>query len=515
MLKLTIDHSIVTECNRLSEKISGEAFNTINTYTTTGVERAILRLMGVSGATKDELKIPLVNILTDLINERKLLANGIAPYLIYLNNYFQVTANVWIEQVYSNEIELPNLDTVDAIVLKQDILDLAATELLKVREQRQKRERYIQRFGERPTPWKYVIVATGNIYEDLEQAEIAVRQGADIIAVIRSTAQSLLDFVPEGATSEGIAGTYATQENFRLMRHRLDELGKKLGRYIRLTNYASGLCMAEMAALGAIERLDMMLSDSMYGILFRDINMIRTFIDQHFARRIQAYAGIIINTGEDNYLTTTEQYEAMHVVLASQFINRKFAHLSNLPDNQIGLGHAFEMDPTIENGFLLSLADALLSRECFPDCPLKYMPPTRHIDGNIFFAHVVNSLFNLTSIASKQHIHLVGILSEAIHTPFVHERFLALQNADYIFNYAKDFFNEFHLLKDGIIEKRANDVLSETQQLLKKIDEVGLLKYFEHGGFANVKRDIKGGKGYEGVIKKTGIYFNPFDELLA
>ena len=44
--------------------------------------------------------------------------------------------------------------------------------------------------------------------------------------MIRSTGQSLLDFVPEGATREGFAGTYATQENFRLMRAALDETSR-------------------------------------------------------------------------------------------------------------------------------------------------------------------------------------------------------------------------------------------------------------------------------------------------
>jgi len=49
--------------------------------------------------------------------------------------------------------------------------------------------------------------------------------------VIRSTGQSLLDYVPEGATREGYAGTYATQENFRLMRAALDETSRDLGRW--------------------------------------------------------------------------------------------------------------------------------------------------------------------------------------------------------------------------------------------------------------------------------------------
>ena len=81
------------------------------------------------------------------------------------------------------------------------------------------------RLGDPPRqPWIYLIVATGDIYEDIPQAQAAAREGADVIAVIRSTGQSLLDYVPEGATREGYAGTYATQENFRLMRAALDDV---------------------------------------------------------------------------------------------------------------------------------------------------------------------------------------------------------------------------------------------------------------------------------------------------
>ena len=156
--------------------------------------------------------------------------------------------------------------------------------------------------------------------------------------MIRSTGQSLLDYVPEGATREGFAGTYATQENFRLMRAALDETSRELGRYVRLTNYASGLCMPEIAALAGLERLDMMLNDSMYGILFRDINPIRTFVDQRFSRQVHARAGIIINTGEDNYLTTADAVEAAHTVTVSQLLNEYFAKEAGLEDWQLGLG---------------------------------------------------------------------------------------------------------------------------------------------------------------------------------
>jgi beta-lysine 5,6-aminomutase alpha subunit len=275
-------------------------------------------------------------------------------------------------------------------------------------------------------------VATGDIYEDIPQAQAAARAGADVIAVIRSTGQSLLDYVPEGATREGFAGTYATQENFRLMRAALDETSEELGRYVRLTNYASGLCMPEIAALAGLERLDMMLNDSMYGILFRDINPIRTFVDQRFSRQVHARAGIIINTGEDNYLTTADAVEAAHTVTVSQLLNEFFAHEAGWRTGSSGLGHAFEINPELPESFRLELAHALLARELFPDAPLKWMPPTKHMTGDVFRGNLLDGFFNLVGSLTGQGILLVGMMTEAVVTPWLSDRDIALQNVRYV-----------------------------------------------------------------------------------
>ena len=105
-----------------------------------------------------------------------------------------------------------------------------------------------------------------------------------MVAVIRTTAQSLLDYVPYGATTEGFGGTYATQENFRIMRAALDEVGAELGRYIRLDQLRVRPVHArDRHRWAPSSASDMMLNDSMYGILFRNINMKRTFVDQYLS----------------------------------------------------------------------------------------------------------------------------------------------------------------------------------------------------------------------------------------
>ena len=392
-------------------------------------------------------------------------------------------------------------------------------------KQRATRERLITRHGDpKQKPWIYLIVATGDIREDIPQAQEAAREGADIIAVIRSTGQSLLDFVPEGETHEGYAGTYATQENFRLMRAALDESSKELGRYIRLTNYASGLCMPEIATLAGLERLDMMLNDSMYGILFRDINPIRTFVDQRFSRQVHARAGIIINTGEDNYLTTADAVEAAHTVTVSQLLNEYFAKEAGLQDWQLGLGHAFEIDPSIPDSFRLELAHALLARQLFPEAPLKWMPPTKHMTGDVFRGHLLDGFFNLAGAMTGQGILLVGMMTEAVVTPWLSDRDLALQNVRYVLNAAGGLTEDFHPPRDGFIQTRARQVLDEAVALLDEIATGSggadtaypqpLLAAIADGTFGAMKRPPTKGKGLDGVARKADDYDNPAIDLL-
>ncbi len=279
-----------------------------------------------------------------------------------------------------------------------------------------------------------------------------------------------------------------------------------------LTNYASGLCMPEIAAMAALERLDMLLNDSMYGILFRDINMKRTFIDQHFSRKLNASSGIIINTGEDNYLTTADAVEQAPAVLASQFINEEFAHRAGMPDEQIGLGDAYEIDPDLQDGFLMQVAQAQLARQIFPDAPLKYMPPTKHMTGDIFKGHLVDAMFNLTSVMTHQTVHLCGMLTEAIHTPFLTDRVLSLENARYIMNTARHFGDEIAFKPGGRVEGRAQDVLSACRDLLVRVNDLGLMHAIQASVFADVSRPPDGGRGFDGVFRRSPNYWNPFEE---
>ena len=512
MSKLNLDRSKIEASRSSARSIAEDIQKLIDEHTTVATERTVVRLLGVDGV--DEIGKPLPNVIVDNIKEGGGLERGAAWWVGNAMLNLSATPQEIAEKIAAGEVDITRLPAKDDKAIREAIDEIAAKTVEQIKGIRQKRENYLNTIGEGKRPYLYVIVATGNIYEDIIQAKAAAKQGADIIAVIRTTGQSLLDYVPYGPTTEGFGGTYATQENFKLMRAALDEVGEEVGRYIRLTNYCSGLCMPEIAAMGALERLDMMLNDALYGILFRDINMQRTLVDQYFSRVINGFAGIIINTGEDNYLTTDDAVEAAHTVLASQFINEQFALKAGLPAEQMGLGHAFEMEPGIEDGFLLELAQAQMAREIFPNAPLKYMPPTKFMTGNIFKGHIQNAMFNMVSIMTNQGIQLLGMLTEAIHTPHLHDRYLAIENAKYIFNNARHLGDEIEFKQGGVIQQRAWKVLEDASELLANIEKEGLFQTIEQGKFGGVRRSRTGGKGLDGVTRKDAGYFNPFIPMM-
>ena len=507
MATVPIDAEKVARSRALAAAIAADVQSYIDRHTTVGVERTILRAYGAEGV--DGEGVPIVNTAVDRYARAGLLGRGIAFFV----GRALLRGAADMKEAAERLAFAPELDDGEGpptVAECRDALALHTTRAIaRIDASREQRDAFRRRLPAGPEPLKYVIVATGNIHDDAVQARAAAGAGADVVAVIRATAQSLLDYVPDGATTEGFGGTFATQENFRIIRRALDEASEGEHRYILQTNYSSGLCMAEIAWMGAVERLDMLLNDAMYGILFRDINMCRTFVDQYVSRRFIARAGIVINTGEDNYLTTANAVDKAHTVLASQFINEAFALKAGLRAEQMGLGHAYEIDPWREDSFLLEMGQAQLIRQIFDRHPIKWMPPTKHKTGDIFFAHVHDALFDLVGITTHQSIELLGMFSEAVQNPLLMDRYLALKATRYVYTACRHFGDEIEFKAGGIVARRAVQVLDESLALLEEVRRETLWEAISRGAFADVKRTRTGGKGYSGVVERTADYLNP------
>ncbi|HWX44296.1 MAG TPA: lysine 5,6-aminomutase subunit alpha [Solirubrobacteraceae bacterium] len=510
--KLDLDVGVIESCRRAAAQIADRIAEETAGKTTVSVERTVARFLGVDGI--NELDIPLPNVLVDHVRDGGGLGRGVA---YWLGNAMLQTGRGPQEiaaAVSAGELELCGLPQAEDGAIRELVARACERRMGEVSRRMDERHTLRERLGEGPPPQRYVLTATGNVYEDLVHSVAVAETGGGVVSLTRSTAQSLLDYVPYGPTTEGYGGTFATQANFRILREGLDEWCERNGRYVRLSSFCSGLCMAEFATMGAMEGLDNMVNDALYGILYRDINMLRTLIDQRVSRMINGYFGIVINTGEDNYLRTADALEAAPSVTASQFINHQLALDSGMPDEQIALGDAFEIDPPTTNGLLYEWAQAQLTRELFPNCPVKFMPPTRHMDGNLYRTHACDTLFNLITIATGQGIQTAGVPTEGVFTPLLHDRVVGLECVDYVFNYARDIGEEIQFKPGGLIQTRAREVLGKAHELLERIAEVGMFRAIEDGTFGDVRRRIDEGRGMDGIIATEEGYFNPTVELM-
>ncbi len=510
--KLDLDPGVVSACRQAARQIADQVSERIAGHTTVSVERSVTRLLGVDGA--NDLEAPLPNVLVDHVHAGGGLGHGVAHRLGNAMLQTGRSPQQIAEAVSAGELDLYALELADDGAIRERVSEECAARLREISLRFDERRAMRERLGQAATPLRYVLTATGDVYEDVVHAKAVAEAGGDIVAVIRSTAQSLLDYVPYGPTTEGYGGTFATQANFRIMREAMDEWSEQHGRYVRLSSFCSGLCMSEIAVMGAWEGFDNMVNDALYGILYRDINILRGLIDQRVSRMINGHFGVVINTGEDNYLRTADALEAAPSVTASQFINHQLARDSGVPDAQIALGDAFEIDVPVTNGLLYEWAQAQLTRELFPACPVKYMPPTRHMDGNLFRTHAADTLFNLVTVATGQGIQTIGVPTEGIFTPHIHDRVLGLQNVNYVFNAAQNLGEEIEFKRGGIIQTHAQDVLAAARVLLERIADSGLFEAIAEATFGDVSRREDEGRGIDGIIATDEGYFNPVVELM-
>src|SRR5262249_15189047 len=149
--------------------------------------------------------------------------------------------------------------------------------------------------------------------------------------------------------------------------------------------------------------------------------------------------------------------------------------------------HAFEINPWLEDSFLLEVAQAQLIRQIFDRHPIKWMPPTKFKTGDIFHSHVHDAMFNLVGITTKQSIEPLGRHSEAVHTPLLMDRYLSLQSAGSIFGTARHLGDEIQWKPGGIVETRAREVLAAAHELLGEVKRESIWDAIGRGAFGDVK----------------------------
>ena len=508
-MELQISNDQARRCEELARRIVNELADDLHGMSTVAIERATLRAMGVQGCTADG--ISLVNVFVDALSE-DLLQGGVALAVAAgIVRSDGASPTQVCQQFVEGEIDLQYDDTetrkLKRIVGKHmdDFFCVAST----ARLQNQAKLASIAKSGVAP----YVVVATGDVLEDARQVESAVREGAKIINSLRSSGQSLLDYVPDVHDIKGFGGTFATKRNFRVMNEAVESACRKHKTTALMAFYGSGLCMPEFTILAAQERLGVVVNDCMYGVLFRGINPIRSYLDQKFSRKLSKLAGFMVHTGEDNILRVADLPSDYSTSLAFNFINKALALKDGICGENLALGASFEYDPGKESSLEHEIAFACLGKQLFSDCKRKYMPPTRHLTGDIFANITIQTLYNFVSCFSGQDVHFPGMMSEGYASPMIHDRACAIQGFNYVRRAVGALPTSLELSDGCDIQRYADKILKSTVELLESICGLGLFRSFEEGVFLNTKRPAREGHGYEGVFQVSQKYFNPLQQM--
>jgi len=182
-------------------------------------------------------------------------------------------------------------------------------------------------------------IASGRFEDDIRRMRMAAWHGADHIMVIRTMGQSHFDGLIEG-TPEGVGGIPITRKQVRASRKALDAIEEEVGRPINFHSYVSGVAGPEIAVMFAEEGVNGAHQDPQYNVLYRNINMHRSFVDAAEAKTLMAHAGILQIDGAHNANATARQawkvMPELFVLNCGGYARRSHCAFNRSPDGTPG-----------------------------------------------------------------------------------------------------------------------------------------------------------------------------------
>ncbi len=180
-------------------------------------------------------------------------------------------------------------------------------------------------------------IASGRFEDDIRRMRMAAWHGADHMMVIRTAGQSHMDGLLEG-TPEGIGGIAVTRKQVRATRRAIDLIEDEVGRPINFHSYVSGVAGPEMAVMFAEEGVNGAHQDPQYNVLYRNINMYRSFVDAAVAKHVMASVRMAQIDGAHNAnATAREAWKVMPELLVQHAINCAYSEAAGMPKADICL----------------------------------------------------------------------------------------------------------------------------------------------------------------------------------
>ena len=171
--KLGLNLELVEKARASAKRVADDTQSFIDQHTTVTVERAVCRLLGIDGV--NEMDVPMPNVLVD-----HLLAVGVLPMgaAWTIGNAMLETGldpQGVAEAIDKGELDLSKVPAHDDKAVREAVAPYVKATIERINKNVSGRNEFLKEFGDKEGAYLYVIVATGNIYEDITQAKAAAK----------------------------------------------------------------------------------------------------------------------------------------------------------------------------------------------------------------------------------------------------------------------------------------------------------------------------------------------------
>jgi hypothetical protein len=390
------------------------------TTTTVGQERAVLRLLGVSGVDRDGHPLAAEVVDRYLAPDPRRLGGGLAlPMAVAMAEYGLPIGEVALEVAAGHidlGLEAELLEDPDRRARAEASASaMAAVALARADANRTARRELIALLGESRLPLLGVTLESPAIVDAIEEAGAAVAAGAGAVRVQVPPSRELTDLAARaGAPVEGWRPTPASrgglaafdpvgppiptgsQRALAVLRGVLDDAGARNGRYVRLVTEAPALAAPDQAVIAAFERVDLVVADPLREIVTGRVDPDRALADHGFAHRLLVRGGTRVLVPASSLVVGSDLTSGMPSdpatrsgrALALQLLAVSLALAAGLEPGSVVVGALPEWLTEEPAAPALALAEVALRRELLPAHSLAFLEPTAAASATVWQATV-------------------------------------------------------------------------------------------------------------------------------
>ena len=379
---------------------------------------------------------------------------------------------------------------------------------------------YFNDIDPQPQPIITTEIASGRFEDDIRRMRMAAHHGADHIMVIRTAGQSHFDGLIEG-TPQGIGGVPVTRKQVRAQRKALDFIEDEVGRPINYHSYVSGVAGPEVAVMFVEDGVNGVHQDPQYNVIYRNINMVRSFVDACESKMIIAWSKQAQIDGAHNAnATAREAWKVTPELMVQHAINALFSAKIGILKEDICLS---TVPPTATPGpcVKMDLPYAVALRDIFSEYRMRAQMNTKYIESSTRDATVLHVLNMLVSKLTSADIQSTITPDEGRNVPWHIYNIEACDTAKQALVGMDGLMDMIELKQDGPLREKAREIKERAILFMEEILELGgYFKAVEEGFFVDsgyyperggdgIAREITGGVGAGTVVKRERDYMAP------